>query len=86
MDVTDVTGVIDAFQRLHASDSRSTALAALLPHLTPYEWRQLHALLDARTFNFDIVAHLPIELVANIFSYLDVAAPYRLQRVSTVKF
>ncbi len=76
------TGVIGAFQRLPTSDSRFTALTALLGELTPYEWRHLHALLGARSFCFDIIAHLPIELVANVFSYLNVSTPYHLQRVS----
>ncbi|KAI4647506.1 uncharacterized protein J4E78_008820 [Alternaria triticimaculans] len=50
-----------------------------MPELSPYEWRTLHATTSSRTFQFDVIGNLPVELVAQVFSHLDVAAPYRLQ-------
>ncbi|KAH7380746.1 hypothetical protein BKA66DRAFT_419577 [Pyrenochaeta sp. MPI-SDFR-AT-0127] len=74
--------VVEAFAGLQTNDSRLQALHALLPQLTPYEWRKLHALTSARSFHCDIIGQLPIELVAHIFAYLDTSSPYRLQCVS----
>ncbi|KAJ6281180.1 hypothetical protein J3E71DRAFT_353748 [Bipolaris maydis] len=62
---------------------RQHALALLTAELTPHEWRYLHALTSSRSFQLDIVGHLPIELIAHVFTYLDPAAPYRYQVVST---
>ncbi|KAI4614629.1 uncharacterized protein J4E87_009429 [Alternaria ethzedia] len=61
---------------------REKALTALTAELSPYEWRTLHATTSSRTFQFDVIGNLPVELVAQVFSHLDVAAPYRLQSVS----
>ena len=78
--------VAETFARLPSNDSRHRALDALVAQLTPYEWRRLHAITSARSFNFDIVARLPLELLILVFAYLDISAPYRLQRVSFVFF
>lgn len=77
----DSTTFIDGFKALPTHDARSTALEAFVNELTPYEWRKLHELTSSRTFQFDIVGQLPIELVAHIFSYLDTSTPYRLRLV-----
>ena len=73
---------VDSFRALHSSSARWAAISALADELSPYEWRQLKALLDARSFQFDIVGSLPPELVFHIFSYLDISTPFRLQTVS----
>lgn len=70
-----------AFKRLQTSDQRHAALDALVRELSPYEWRALHATIAARSFEFDIIGNLPIEIVIHIFNYLDSSALYRLQRV-----
>ena len=75
------TGFLDAFRRMHIHE-REQALKALTSELSPYEWRTLHATTSSRTFQFDVIGNLPVELVAQVFSNLDVAAPYRLQSVS----
>jgi len=46
------------------------------------EWRALHIILSRRTFQFDIIGHLPIELVALVFSFVDVSAVPSCLRVS----
>jgi len=73
---------IDYFRALQTIDSRRDALNALVGELTPYEWRALHAVTSARSFQFDIIGNLPVELVSQIFCYLDTTTPYRLQLVS----
>ncbi|KAH7088466.1 hypothetical protein FB567DRAFT_339254 [Paraphoma chrysanthemicola] len=73
--------LIAAFRRL-PTDSRQAAIGALVAELTPYEWRTLHGLTAARTFQFDIIGNLPVELVASVFAYLTPATPYHLQCVS----
>ncbi|OAL49395.1 hypothetical protein IQ07DRAFT_53703 [Pyrenochaeta sp. DS3sAY3a] len=78
----DATRFLQAFNELPSTDSRQKALEGLLNELTKYEWRILHTLTGARSFQFDIIRHLPIELVAHVFSYLDTSTPYRLQLVS----
>ncbi|KAF1947779.1 hypothetical protein EJ02DRAFT_472136 [Clathrospora elynae] len=78
----DANGLVDAFKGLQTNDSRREALAALVNELTPYEWRALHAITSARSFQYDIIGQLPVELVAHIFIHLDTTAPYRLQIVS----
>jgi hypothetical protein len=75
-------GFLNAFQELDPT-ARKPALGTLIQKITPHEWRYMRALLDARTFQFDIVGRLPLELVLRIFSYLDIAAPVRLQAVSS---
>ena len=78
----DTPSLVHAFRALHSSTDRAAAIAALTHELSPYEWRQLHALLDARSFHLDIVGNLPPELVFHIFSHLDISTPFRLQSVS----
>jgi len=46
------------------------------------EWRALYIMLSKRTFQFDIIGHLPIELVALVFSFVDVDAVSSCLRVS----
>lgn len=75
-------GLIEAFARLSTSDSRLHALEALLKDLTPYEWRFVQSLANTQTFQCDLIGQLPVELVSQIFSYLDTTAPWRLQLVS----
>lgn len=70
-----------AFARLSTPDSRRAALQHLIQELTPYEWRFIQSLTSSRTFQFDIIGHLPAELVSHIFSYLDTSTPWRLQHV-----
>lgn len=74
-------GLVEAFTRLSTSDSRLNALEALIKELTPYEWRFVQSLTSTRTFRFDIIGQLPVELVSHIFSYLDTSTPWRLQLV-----
>jgi hypothetical protein len=57
------------------------AVVALAQELSPSEWRALASHLNARTFQFDLVGNLPVEVVATIFSYLDTSTPFRLQVV-----
>ncbi|KAF2263776.1 hypothetical protein CC78DRAFT_533776 [Lojkania enalia] len=79
----DPIDVVDALRQPAKSNaSRKEALDALLKELTPYEWRDLQAILNQRSFQYDIVGSLPAELVAIVFAHLDVAAPYRLRCVS----
>ncbi|KAF1932976.1 uncharacterized protein M421DRAFT_254086 [Didymella exigua CBS 183.55] len=74
-------GLAEAFARLSNSDSRLDALEALIKELTPYEWRFVQSLTSTRTFQFDIIGRLPVELVSQIFSYLDASKPWQLQHV-----
>ncbi|KAF2687300.1 hypothetical protein K458DRAFT_188896 [Lentithecium fluviatile CBS 122367] len=76
------TAMIQALQELKGIDSRIAALEALTRELSPYEWRVLGSLLNSRTFQFDIVGTVPVEIVALIFSYLDITTAFRLQAVS----
>jgi hypothetical protein len=72
--------LITAFKRL-TKHSRREALNALVEELDPYEWRTLHQTTASRSFQYDIIGQLPVELVAQIFAHLDTSTPYRLQRV-----
>lgn len=77
-----VNSLIQAFRELEPRIARKQALAALVNELTSHEWRHLEHIVSARTFQFDIIGSLPAELVIEVFSYLDIAAVYRLQVVS----
>jgi hypothetical protein len=77
----ETASFIEAFRRLQTSE-REQALEALTRELSPYEWRSLHATTGTRSFQFDIIGKLPVELVAQIFQYLDTTAPYRYHIVS----
>lgn len=72
-------GVFAAFKNLSTREDRTDALHRILQDLTASEWRYL--LHNARDFHCDIVAKLPLELLIQVFRYLDVTAPYRLQAV-----
>jgi hypothetical protein len=78
----DTSPFLEAFRRLQTAESRRDALNDLVNELTPYEWRALHAITSTRSFQFDIIGQLPLELIAQIFRHLDPSAPYRLQIVS----
>ncbi|KAL5114429.1 hypothetical protein ACEQ8H_007684 [Pleosporales sp. CAS-2024a] len=77
-----LAALLAAFRQLHSPPARRAALDALARELTPHEWRRLQHVAAARSFQLDIVALLPLELVARVFAHLDPAAPFRLQRVS----
>jgi hypothetical protein len=77
----ETDAMIEAFGRLPTTDARLQAIEALMQTLSPHEWRAVHSIVAARAFQFDIIGHLPVELVAQIFSYLDTSTPYRLQPV-----
>jgi hypothetical protein len=77
----EVNRFIEAFRSLQTNDARRAALEALVNEVTPYEWRMLHSA-TTKSFEFDIIGQLPIELVAHIFRYLDTTTPFRLQLVS----
>ncbi|KAF1978529.1 hypothetical protein BU23DRAFT_549956 [Bimuria novae-zelandiae CBS 107.79] len=74
--------LLDAFRALPTNAARKEALSALADEFSPYEWRQMQALANARSFHFDIIGELPTELAFHVFSYLDIATPFRLQTVS----
>ncbi|KAL6706606.1 hypothetical protein ACN47E_005362 [Coniothyrium glycines] len=78
----EVTLFLEAFNALSSNAARRRALDLLTDELTPYEWRSLHSILSANHFEFDIVGHLPVELVAHVFGYLTTSTPYTLQLVS----
>ncbi|PVI07308.1 hypothetical protein DM02DRAFT_723501 [Periconia macrospinosa] len=78
------TDLIRAFRALQTTDSRQQALQALFAELSPHEWRAARDLAATRVFHHDIIGSLPLEIVAQIFSYLDddITLPFRLQLVS----
>jgi hypothetical protein len=77
----NTTTFIKSFRNLQTTE-RDTSLEALTKELTPYEWRHLHAITSTRSFQFDIIGQLPVELVAQLFQHLDTTSPYRYQIVS----
>ena len=81
MHVARMDAFIRAFRALPTPHARHHALNALLAELTASEWRAVQARTAAQPFHCDLVARLPLELVALIFAHVDVAHPYRLQRV-----
>lgn len=82
---TDALVLLQAFARLPTSDSRLDALEALIQELTPYEWRFVQSRTSTRTFQFDIIGCLPVELVSHIFSHLDTTTPWQLQHVGQTR-
>ena len=59
------TDFINAFRRLQTHE-RGRALQDLTAELSTYEWRALHAATSSRTFQFDVIGSLPVELVARV--------------------
>lgn len=72
--------LIAAFRRL-TKPSRQEALNALVEELDPYEWRTLQQTTASRSFQYDVIGQLPVEIVAQIFAHLDTSTPYRLHCV-----
>jgi hypothetical protein len=77
----ETDALVEAFRLLHTGDARLRAIEALMRELSPYEWRTVHSIAAARCFHFDIIGRLPVELVAQVFAYLDTSTPYRMQAV-----
>jgi hypothetical protein len=75
-----IDGVINSFRALDQS-ARSDALLVLLRELTAQECKDVQRLVNARKSYCDIIGRVPFELVLTIFSFLDIAASYRLQTV-----
>jgi len=73
--------LVSDFKQLPSALTESNPLHGILQSLSPYEWRDLHALLATRTFQCDIIGNLPIELVVAIFNELDVVASLVCRRV-----
>ncbi|KAF2024763.1 hypothetical protein EK21DRAFT_77971 [Setomelanomma holmii] len=78
----ETNALVAAFRNLPTLDSRQVALSTLVNELTSDEWRKLGKVITARSFQFDIIGNLPVELVAQVFVYLGPSAPYRWQSVS----
>ncbi|KAF2191414.1 hypothetical protein K469DRAFT_746751 [Zopfia rhizophila CBS 207.26] len=74
--------VVQGFRNLQSNSGRREALDGIMNELNPYEWRRIKEQLDGREFFFDIIGKVPLEIVVQIFSYLDVLVPFRLQCVS----
>jgi len=51
--------------------ARQAFLDDVVSELSPWEWRDLHARLGGRKFNFDVFGQLPMELVHDVASYLN---------------
>jgi F-box-like len=62
--------------------ARQAFLDDVVSELNPWGWRDLHARLGARKFNFDVFGHLPTELVHIVASYLKDLDIVSLRRVS----
>ena len=78
----EMADVVLRFQQL-SKNEREQCLIQLIHPLSPYEWRSLKARMNARTFQKDIVGSLPLELVIQVFGYLDFTVIYKFQRVSS---
>ncbi|KAF2016127.1 hypothetical protein BU24DRAFT_422466 [Aaosphaeria arxii CBS 175.79] len=70
------------FHQESSRDKRNEALVDFVKSLDPYEFRQLQGQLQHETFQYDIIAGLPVEIVAQIFRYIDPVAIYQLQHIS----
>lgn len=74
--------IVESFRALQTTAARHAVIAALADEFSSYDWRQIKALADAKSLQFDIIGNLPAELVFHVFSFLDVSTPFRLQTVS----
>ena len=61
---------------------RRTWLNDIVASLSGEEWRELQAILSRRSFQLDIIGSLPVELVALVFSYIDISNAARCLYVS----
>ena len=78
----DLATLLQRLPKTHGRHHRDNALSDLLHQLDSHDVRHLQSLLKCITFQFDIVASLPLELVALIFSHVDPVATCRLRLVS----
>ncbi|QDS69702.1 hypothetical protein FKW77_009780 [Venturia effusa] len=61
---------------------RKHALTQILENLNADEWRHVRAVANDFPLQYDIIAALPLELVAHIFSFLEVADVFQYRQVS----
>ena len=62
--------------------ARHAFLNDVVDQLTPWEWRNLLTTLAARSFHYDILGNLPVELVHRVAGYLDGVDIISSRRVS----
>ncbi|CDM26815.1 hypothetical protein DTO013E5_6990 [Penicillium roqueforti] len=74
--------ILEGFVALRDRSSRREVLNAILDTLDSYEIREVKSRLEPVTFQLDLLGKLPIELVAMLVEYLDLADLVILQRVS----
>ncbi|KAF2230702.1 hypothetical protein EV356DRAFT_326216 [Viridothelium virens] len=78
-----MAAVADAFRNLQTKHDRRVALDGILQNLDSHEWRALSQRLASRSFTFDIIGSLPIELVGSIFGWLVWTDVFIYRRVSS---
>ncbi|KAF2107860.1 hypothetical protein BDV96DRAFT_288654 [Lophiotrema nucula] len=70
------------FARKPSNAARRDALEGIISQLTNHEWRYLRDRLATKSFQFDIIGSLPVELAVLVFAHLEPSAIYRSRRVS----
>ncbi|KAL2000837.1 hypothetical protein VTN02DRAFT_2576 [Thermoascus thermophilus] len=78
----DATSIIASFKALKGKEARRAAYHGILDQLLPDEWREVRERVDVRSFKYDILGSLPLELIARICEFLDLREIISLQRVS----
>ncbi|CAI7643294.1 unnamed protein product [Penicillium viridicatum] len=74
--------ILAGFTALRDNSSRRAALNEILDNLSPYEIREVKSRFETMTFQCDLLGKLPLELVAMLVKYLDLADLVLLRRVS----
>lgn len=57
-------------------------MSQILENLNADEWRHVRAVANHYPLQYDIIAALPLELVAHVFSFLEVADVFQYRQVS----
>ncbi|KAJ5400550.1 hypothetical protein N7465_011039 [Penicillium sp. CMV-2018d] len=74
--------ILAGFMALRDNSSRRAALNEILDNLSPHEVREVKSRFETMTFQCDLLGKLPLELVAMLVKYLDLADLVLLRRVS----
>ncbi|KAL8674581.1 MAG: hypothetical protein Q9168_001024 [Polycauliona sp. 1 TL-2023] len=78
----DVQSVRQIFEKQKGADERRTFIQSLLASLPRSSVRDIIGYTQSVDFRFDIIGHLPVEILGLIFQHLEIYQAFQLRRVS----
>ncbi|KAL3460550.1 hypothetical protein BJX64DRAFT_278438 [Aspergillus heterothallicus] len=78
----EIQDIVTRFRQLKTSPARHIAIHQIINELSPFEWRDVKARINERSFQKDILGAVPLEISVQIAQYISLAELHLLRRVS----